>query len=93
MFNSDIINNETFKKVDVKILTSRIFSKILYKVDFSNKKGNQNLLSIDLLKAEVQKDLLSISALRVEELFTKLLEKKDPSDVMQKKVNYFFFNV
>ena len=90
MYNSDISNNQTLKNVDVKTLTSRIFSKILYKTNFSNKKGNQKLLSIDLLKAEVQKDLLSISALRVEELFIKLLEKKDPNDVMQKKGKIFF---
>jgi hypothetical protein len=90
MYSSDITNSENFKKVDVKVLTSRIFSKILYKTNFSNKKGNQKLLSIDLLKAEVQKDLLSISALRIEELFTKLLEKKDPNDLMQKKGKILF---
>ena len=83
-------NSETFKKSDLKNLTSRIFSKILYKTNFSSKKGNQKLLSIDLLKSDVQKDLLAISALRTEEIFTKLLEKKDPNSIMQKKGKIFF---
>ena len=90
MYNHKMINNEIFKKANIKILTSRIFSKILYKTNFSNKKGNQNLLSIDLLKGEVQKDLLSLSAIRIEELFTKLLEKKDPIELMQKKGKILF---
>ena len=49
--------SQTLKKNNVKILTARIFSKILYKTNFSNKKGNQQLLGIDLLKLETKTDL------------------------------------
>ena len=44
------------KRSDCQILTSRIFVKILYKINYCNKKGNQKFLSIDLLKQEIQKD-------------------------------------
>ena len=49
-----------------------------------------SLLEIDLLKTEIQKDLLSISALRVEEAYIKLFETTDPKDVMQKKGKAIF---
>jgi len=52
---------KTFQNENVKV--SRIFSKLLYKANFSNKKGNLQLLGIDLLKTEVQKDLVSTTAL------------------------------
>ena len=50
------------------------------------KKENQKLLSIDLLKADVKKKLLSTCALRVEETYNKLLEKPNPVEIMQKMV-------
>ena len=78
------------KKQNGQILSAKIFSKILYKTNFSNKKGNGQLLGIDLLKTEIQKDLLSISILRVEETFTKLLEKNDPKNFMQKRGEVLF---
>ena len=75
---------------NVKKLTARIFSKTLYKTNLSNKKGNKKLLGIDLLKTEVQKDLLSTSVSCVEEMYTKLLEKRAPKDIMQKKGKILF---
>ena len=62
------------KNDDVKNLTSRIFAKILYKTNFSNKKGNKQLLGIDLLKTEIQKDLLATTTLSVEKIYIELLE-------------------
>ena len=50
--------SKKFQRDNVKTLTARIFSKILYKANFSNKKGNLQLLGIDLLKTEVQKELI-----------------------------------
>ncbi len=82
--------NKNFKRKNVKLLTARIFSKILYKTNFSRKKGNQQLLGIDLLKNEIQKDLLSIIVIRVEEMYTKLLEKGDPNKIMQKRGKTLF---
>lgn len=68
-----------------EVLTARIFTKILYKTNFSNKKGNQKLLGIDLLKKGLQKDLLAISVLQVEETYTRILARRDPKTFMQKK--------
>ena len=82
---------ENLDKSTIKMTMSRIFAKILYKANFSSKKGNQKLLSIDLLKTDIQRDLLFICTFRVEEIFTKLLEKKYPNDVMQKKGKMLFF--
>ena len=73
-----------------QIFTGRIFAKILYKTNFSQKKGNQQLLGIDLLKAEIQKDLLSISLQRIEETYLKILEKGEPKEFMQKKGKLLF---
>ena len=58
-------NNQVF-------LTTKVFSKLLYKTNFCNKKGNQTLLGIDILKDEVQKELLELSILRLEESYSKL---------------------
>ena len=82
--------NTNLKRKNAKFLTARIFSKILYKTKFSRKKGNQKLLGIDLLKNEIQKDLLSIIVIRVEEMYTKLLEKGDPNKIMQKRGKTLF---
>jgi hypothetical protein len=71
-------------------LTSRIFSKILYKINFSKKKGNQQLLGIDLLKNEIQKDLLLISVGKIEETYIRILEERDPKAVMQKTGKILF---
>lgn len=67
---------ERIKKEDsrnTKILVSNLFSKALYKIKFSDKKANQFLLSTDLLKNSVKKDLLVITILRVEKIFNELL--------------------
>ena len=82
--------SKKFQRDNVKTLTARIFSKILYKANFSNKKGNLQLLGIDLLKTEVQKELISITALRIEEVYIKLLEKGDPKEFMKKRGETLF---
>lgn len=87
-----MVNAKNFKQDSLKPLTARIFSKILYKTNFSSKKGNQQLLGIDLLKTEIQKDLLSICVLRVEETFTRLFESDDPKKVMEKKGKILFLS-
>ena len=51
-----MIKTKNIKRKAVKSLIKRVFSKILYKINFSNKKGNQKLLGIDLLKVEMKKD-------------------------------------
>ncbi len=71
-------------------LNAKIFAKIFYKTNFSDKKGNQQILGIDLLKTEVQKDLLAITTMKVEETYAKLLEKPDPKAYMEKKGRLLF---
>ena len=85
-----MVSNKKLQKNSAKILIARTFSKILYKTNFSNRKGNQQLLGIDLLKNEIQRDLLLITALRVEEIYIKLLEKNDPKFIMEKKGQILF---
>ena len=85
-----MVKTKIFKRNNVKTLTARIFSKILYKINFSNKKGNQQLLGIDLLKTEVQKELLCITTLKVEETYIKLLQTGEAKEIMQKKGRFLF---
>lgn len=81
-------NRNNFEQISI----SRIFANILYKTNFISKKGNQQLLGIDLLKTEVQKDLLSISTLRVEETYMKLLYKSNPATFMKKEGKLILLN-
>ena len=53
---SSVVETKEFKKSNERQLAAQIFAKILYKTNFSSKKGNQKLLGIDLLKNEVKKD-------------------------------------
>ncbi len=85
-----MIKTKNIKRKAVKSLMKRVFSKILYKINFSNKKGNQKLLGIDLLKVEMQKDLLFTTILRIEEIYLKLLEREDPNFIMDKKGEIIF---
>ena len=80
------------EKSNTKKLASSIFSKVLYKTNFSNKKANQALLGIDLLKDDIKKDLLSIATLCVEESYIKLLEESNPQQSMKKMGTVVFFN-
>ena len=50
-----MIEDKTITIGNTKNLTVRIFSKILYKINFDKKKGNSQLLSIDLLKKKQKK--------------------------------------
>jgi hypothetical protein len=70
-------NNQVF-------LTTKVFSKLLYKTNFCNKKGNQILLGIDILKDEVQKELLELSILRLEESYSKLAIQPNCTTLLQK---------
>ena len=68
-----------------QLLTANIFSRVLYKTAFSNRKGNQFVLSMDLLKEDVKKDLLAITTLRLEQTYTKLLGQPGSTSFMRKK--------
>ena len=88
-----MVDNKKLSRNTAKNLTANIFSKILYKLNFSNKKSNQFLLGIDLLKENVKKDLLCIVTLRLEETYTNLLTNLDSTSVnfLQKNGETLFF--
>tara|TARA_B100000475_G_C15009769_1_gene319793 strand:+ start:286 stop:1233 length:948 start_codon:yes stop_codon:yes gene_type:complete len=86
-----MVGKKEKEKLATKIFLSECFSKILYKVNYSNKKANQMVLGIDLLKEDIKKDLLAITTLRLEESYTKILCEKDPQEVMQTRGTILFF--
>ena len=75
-----------------QLLTANIFSRVLYKTAFSNRKGNQFVLSMDLLKEDVKKDLLAITTLRLEQTYTKLLGQPGSTSFMRKKGKLIWFH-
>ena len=85
-----MINNRKRPITVLKTLNANIFTRIFYKINFSNKKDNQLLLDIDLLKEETKKDLLYISSQNLEKLYSELFEQPNPSYYMQEKGKRFF---
>ena len=77
------------RSITQDFLTTKIFSKLLYKINFSNKKGNSLLLGVDILKEDVKKELLIIAALRIEEIHLNLVSNPNYSKILQKKVKFF----
>ena len=72
------------------IFTTKVFSKTLYKISFSNKKGNQVLLGIDILKEDVRKELLLIAVSQLEEIYTKLSDNPNSEGILKKKGELLF---
>lgn len=66
------------KNKKLQTLTANLFTRISYKITFSNTKGNQSLLAIDILKGGVQKELLSIASQNLERTYQQLLNSKSP---------------
>ena len=85
--------SKNLEKNNVRTLTAQTFSKILYKTNFSRKKANQLLLGIDVLKAEIQRDLLAVSVLKVEEIYLAILEKEDPEKIGKTRKNKLSFKL
>ena len=71
----------------LQLLTANLFTRISYKINFSSigigKKGEQSLLAIDILKKEVQKDLLHITSQNLEKTYRELLGHTSPQLNMQ----------
>ena len=77
----------------LKTLTANIFTRIVYKINFSNKKDNQFLLDIDLLKDETKKDLLYISSQNLEQVYSKLLKTSNPGSFMEVRGESLFLTL
>ena len=80
------MNTNIKEKLDdeFRLNSTSIFSKILYKINVSNKKDNQFLLGIDILKESVKKDLLSLAVLQLERTYLKIYQNSDSVAVLQK---------
>lgn len=74
----------------LQTLLANIFTRISYKISFSNKKANQSLLAIDILKDEVQKDLLHLVNHNLEKTYRELISHKLPYPEMQNNGEVIF---
>jgi len=78
------------KDLKLKVLLSNIFTRVSYKIDFSNQKGNQVLLAIDILKDDARKDLLHIASQNIEKTYKELLRHDSPVTDMQQNGEAIF---
>jgi len=81
------------EKNNANLLRSTIFSRLLYKLKYSNKKGGQNLLGIDLLKKEVKNDLLTLTAVKLENTFKELTEQKYGENFFKQNATILFITL
>jgi hypothetical protein len=65
----------TKEKTKIIEETTNLFSKVSYKILYSNQKGGEFLLGLDLLKDNAKKDLLYITLAKLENLFQSLVVK------------------
>jgi len=77
----------------LKLLTSTLFSRLLYKTRFSNRKGNQFVLSVDVLKDDVRRDLLNITIQNVERVYQNLLELPNSNAYLEKNGKHIFLQL
>ena len=77
----------------LKTLNANIFTRVLYKINFSSKKDNPLLLDIDLLKEETKKDLLNICSQNLEKAYAGLFERRNPSTYMDVNGEAIFLNL
>lgn len=78
---------------NANLLRSTIFSRLLYKLKYSNKKGGQNLLGIDLLKKEVKSDLLTLTTVKLENTFKELTEQKYGENFFKQNATILFITL
>ena len=81
------------EKEDINIIKTRIvklFTRVSYKLSFSNKKNNQLLLSLDLMKDRTKIDLLFIVAKNIEKTYLELFQQPNSSLLMKQKGELIF---
>lgn len=90
----DLDNILNLPRLPLQTRTANIFSRIAYKINFSNKKGSQSIIPIDILKDEVKKDLLFITSQNVEKTYRELLTHRFPYlDMKDNGANLLFLLV
>lgn len=75
-----------FEKENINANNTRIanlFTRVSYKLNFSNKKNNQLLFSLDLLKDKTKIDLLFIVAKNLETTYTDIYQQPNPISLME----------
>ncbi len=78
---------------NVNVLLANIFARIFYKVNFSQRKGNEFLLSIDLLKNDVRADLLKLTTRNLERVYQELTKQENPLLYMERNGERIFLNL
>lgn len=88
MINSKIkgLNKAQKKMID-------LFTRVSYKSNFCNKKNNQLLLSLDLLKDDVKIELLFIVNKNIEKTYTRLCNYSNPTSIMKNSGDAIFFQL
>jgi len=88
-----MVNLERRNLSTTKIRIVNLFTRVSYKLNFSNKKNNQLLLSLDLLKDKTKIDLLFIVTKNIEKTYTDLFQKSNPFALMEKNGEAIFIRL
>jgi hypothetical protein len=82
-----------FEKENINVSNTRtanLFTRVSYKLNFSTKKNNQVLFSLDLLKDKTKIDLLFIVAKNLEKTYTDIYQQPNPFSLMETKGEVIF---
>ena len=85
-----------FEIKDRNVMKTRIvnlFTRVFYKLNFSNKKNNQLLLSLDLLKDKTKTDLLFIVTKNIEKTYTYLFQQSNSVTLMESNGEAIFIRL
>ena len=88
-----MVNFEQKDKYAIKARIVNLFTRVSYKLNFSNKKNNQLLLSLDLLKDKAKIDLLFIITKNIEQTYTELFQNPNPATLMEKNGEVIFIRL
>jgi hypothetical protein len=90
------VGNFEREDVNLDVMKTRIvslFTRVSYKLNFSNKKNNQLLFSLDLLKDKTKIDLLFIVAKNIEKTYTDLYQQPNSISLMEQKGEAIFIRL
>jgi hypothetical protein len=88
-----VVNFERTAQNVIKTRAVNLFTRVSYKLNFSNKKNNQLLLSLDLLKDKAKIDLLFIVTKNIEQTYTDLFQKPNSATIMERNGEVIFIRL
>jgi hypothetical protein len=88
-----VVTLESKNTNQIKKRIIRIFTRVSYKLTFSNKKNNQLLLCLDLLKDNAKINLLFIINKNIEKTFIDLYQQPNSCILMERKSEEIFFGL